>query len=164
MKRKIISVIIALVLMMIFALPAAATVEQTTSASVTVGEVISITLSGSIAFGSLSPGVSEVGTTGQTDGNPAITINVAPETNVQVDIGIKGAITSGTLALTNWLYSKDFAKTDITGLTTSYIGVYIDSGDGDKPFYHWITVPGGTASGTHTIDVSYKAVKTGSGF
>jgi hypothetical protein len=164
MKRKIISVIIALVLMMIFALPAAAAVEQTTSASVTVGEVISITLSGSIAFGSLSPGVSEIGATGQSSGNPAISITVAPETNTNVDIGIKGASTSGTLALSNWLYSKDFAKTGIAGLTTSYVGVYTNVGVGDNAFYHWITVPMGTAPGSNTIDVSYKAVKTGTGF
>lgn len=164
MKKLLISVILSLLLVTIMAVPAIAAVEQITSASVTVGEVISITLSGSIAFGSLSPGVSEVGATGQSDGSPAININVAPETNVQVDIGIKGAITSGNLALSNWLYSKDFAKTGITGLTTSYVGVYIDAGDGDKPFYHWITIPDGTAPGTHTVDVSYKAVETGSGF
>jgi len=164
LKKLLISVILSLLLVTIMAVPAIAEVEQTTSASVTVGEVISITLSGSIAFGSLSPGVSEVGATGQSDGSPAININVAPETNVQVDIGIMGEITAGTLELSNWLYSVDFAKTGLTGLTALYAGVYTNVGVGDNDFYHWITIPGGTASGIHTVDVSYKAVKNGAGF
>jgi hypothetical protein len=165
LKKLLISVILSLLLVTIMAVPAMAFVEQTTPASVTVGEVISITLLGGINFGTLSPDVEKVGATGQSSGDPAINISVEPETNINVDIGIKGALTGGsTLALINWLYSVDFAQTVITGLTASYVGVYNNVGDGSYDFYHWITIPGGTASGTHTVDVSYKAVETGSGF
>ena len=165
MKRILISVLMVLMLVAIFALPAMAASEETsTSASVTVSEFVNITLAGSIGFGTIAPPVTAQGTTGQTDGSPAITITVESETNVDVDIGIKGAITAGDLALSNWLYSTLFDKSDIAGLTVSYVGVYSNVGAGVNVFYHWITVPGGTAAGSHTVDVSYKAVETGAGF
>lgn len=164
MKRILISILMVLTLITIFVLPASAAVEQSTDAEVTVLEVVSITLTGAIDFGSIMPPVAEQGATGQTDGDPAITITVEPETNVNVDIGIQGAITEGSLALSNWLYSTLFDKSDIDGLTGSYAGVYTNVGIGDNDFYHWITVPGGTPAGSHTVSVSYKAVETGTGF
>lgn len=169
MKGIIPGILMALLLLMVPALPALAAVEQTVTASVSVSEIISITLTDAgtagINFGSQTPPVTEVGDSDQGSGTPAMKVNVGAETNVNVDIGIKGAITGGTLALSNWLYSKDFAKTGITGLTASYVGVYSSVAAGSaNDFYHWLTVPDGTAGGSHTVSVSYKAVKTGTGF
>lgn len=163
MKRILISVLMTLVLVAVFAVPAMATEEASTEASVTVGEVVSITLAGGIGFGPITPPVTAQGTTGQADVSPAITITVESETNVNVDIGIKGAITAGDLVLSNWLYSTLFDKSDIAGLTVSYVEVYTDA-DAVNNFYHWITLPEGTTAGSHTASVSYKAVKTGTGF
>lgn len=163
MKKILISAVLALMLVGVMVAPAMAADEQSVGASVTVGEVISITLTDAgaagINFGSITPPVTAQGDVAQSDGTPAIKIVVASETNVNVDISIKGAITGGNLELSNWLYSKDFAKTGITGLTDSYVGVYSNVGVGNCDFYHWITVPSGTASGSHTVTVSYKAAK-----
>jgi hypothetical protein len=146
----------ALMLVATMVVPAMAAEEEVgTTASVSVNEFVNITLGGSINFGSLTPPQSDVGATGQTDGNPAITITVEPETNVDIDISIKGAINTGNLALSNWKYSTTFGGAK-TGLTGSYIEVY-DTAGSSSDFYHWIDVPAGTDSGSHTVDVSYKA-------
>ena len=158
MKRILISVLMALMLVTILALPAMAAEEETsTGASVTVGEFVNITLAGSIDFGATPPDTTEKGATGQITDSPAITITVESETNVNVDISIKGAIATGDLALSYWLYSKDFAKTGITGLTVGYVEVYDNVGEGVHDFYHWITVPPDTTPGSHTVTVGYKA-------
>jgi hypothetical protein len=172
MKRIIISLILSLLLVSVFALPVAAQQEQSTTASVSVNEYISITLTDAgdpitgtgINFGSVNPG-STYGDVDQSSGTPAIKVNVGSETNVNVDIGIKGTTVTGTIALAEWKYSTDFAQTDIAGLTVDYVGVYSNVGAGSSNnFYHWITVPAGTIAGSNSITVSYKAVKTGSGF
>jgi len=165
MKRRLIaSLAIALMLVATLSLPAVAATEVPVTASVTVGEFISITLAGSIGFGSVTPPANDRGTTGQIDGSPAISVNVAGETNVNVDIGIKGVLATGSLLLPNWKYSKNFTDVTKTSIPEAYgaTAVYPNAVPGSSnPFYHWITVPAGTASGTHTITVSYKAVKTG---
>lgn len=163
-KKVVFGTLIALMLVAAVTTPVLADNEQSTTASVTVNEVVSITLSGAIDFGSVTPPVTEQGTTGQGDGSPAITVNVGSETNINVDIGIKGT-TSSDIALSNWKYSKLFDRSDIAGLTTSYVAVYTSAaGSSSNAFYHWITVPTGTAAGPQTATVSYKAVKTGTGF
>jgi hypothetical protein len=149
-------------------LPAVALVEQSTTGTLSVSSDISITLTSDIDFTDIAPNTTEAPDDDQTDAaHPAITVVLGSETNEDVDIGIKGAIVSGTLALDNWKYSKDYAKTTIAGLTTSYVEVYGDV-DYDTtptvPFYHWITVPTGTDAGTHQVTVYYKVVTAGSGF
>jgi hypothetical protein len=164
MKGRII-IALAIVLLMVFAmsLPAAAADEASVDASVIVDGYVSITLSGTIDFGTLEIGATDESASGQSAGSPAITITVEPETNVNVDIGIKGAIKSGTLAVSNWKYSTEFTSTP-TSIPESYEAVYNDTGVGTYPFYHWITIPDGTSPGIHSITISYKAVKTGTSF
>lgn len=157
MKKLLISMLVAITLLSVMVMPAMAAEEETsTTASVSVGEFVNITLGGSINFGSITPPVTGQGATGQVDGTPAITVTVEPETNVNVDISIKGAIATGTLALSNWKYSSTFAGAK-TALTGSYFEVYDNVGDGTQAFYHWIDVPAGTTSGSHTVTVNYKA-------
>jgi spore coat protein U-like protein len=164
MKGRII-IALAIVLLLVFAmsLPAAAADEASVDASVIVDGYVSITLSGTIDFGTLEIGATDESASGQSEGNPAITITVEPETNVNVDIGIKGAIKSGTLAVSNWKYSTRYTGTKIS-IPESYQVVYTDAVPNDYPFYHWITIPDGTTSGIHSITISYKAVKTGTSF
>ena len=170
MKRRIIIALgMALILVATMSLPAiAAVVEQPVTASVTVGETMSITLTDAgtagINFGSQAPPVTGAGDVSQNSTTPAIKVVVAPETNVQVDIGIKGVLASGTLALTNWKYSTTFggAQLSIPATYTKIYGPVNASSESDV--FHWIDVPTGTASGSHTITVTYKVVKTGTSF
>lgn len=173
MKKRLISVLVAVLLIGLIATPAMALDEQTATATVGVNQVISITIadanSDGINFVGGTPPITEQGDTNQADGTPAVTITIATETNVEVDVGIMGAITLGDLALTNWKYSKLFDKVGIAGLTGAYVEVYGNEGPpGGSPidlaFYHWIDIPDGTTSGTHTVDVSYKAQDTAIGF
>jgi spore coat protein U-like protein len=157
MNKILVSILVALMLVAVMALPAiAAEEEASTTASVSVGEIVNITLAGSINFGSVTPPVTDQGANGQTDTNPAITITVESDTNVNVDISIMGALTSGTLALSNWKYSGTYAGSKIS-IPASYSEVYDNVGDGVYAFFHWIDVPMGTTSGNHQISVSYKA-------
>lgn len=167
MKRLLISLTAVLLLIGIVALPVQAAQEQSLGASVTVSEVVSITLTDAgtagINFGTLSAGVTGQGDTDQSNGTPAVKVNVGSETNVSVDIGIKGS-TAGALGLSNWKYSTTFAGTK-TSLTGSYLAVYTSkAASSASDFYHWIDVPGGTTAGIYTCTVYYKAVKTGTGF
>jgi hypothetical protein len=165
-KRLILSLAIALLLVAILAVPAVAA-ETSTTASVEVGETISITLSDpssdGINFGPVTANGSTYGDIDQSEGTPAIQIVVVADTNVNVNIGIKGS-TTDALALSYWQYSSNYTQNDIAGLTTSYAGVYTDKGPGTYGFYHWITVPTNTPAGTYTANISYEAVKTGDPF
>ena len=144
----------------------AANVDQLT-ASVTVNEVISITLTDAgtagINFGAVSAPVTGQGDVDQNASTPAVKVNVGAETNVNVDIGIKGS-TAGTLALSNWKYSTLHAGTK-DPIPATYALVYSAKSPGSiVDFFHWINVPSETAANTYTCTVYYKAVKTGTGF
>jgi hypothetical protein len=160
-KKILFSVLLSLVLLAIMAVPAFADAEQNVGASVSVGEVISITLTDAgaagINFGGVSPGSANVSDVAQSDGTPAIKVAVAPETNVTVDIAIKGAAT-GSLALTNWTYSKTFLGTK-TSIPDTYGTAVYTGGVGSYDFYHWVNVPVGTPAGPQGCNVYYKATK-----
>jgi hypothetical protein len=154
MKKLIISVLTALILVAVMVTPAIAQDnEANTTASASVSEYVSISLGGGIAFTGLNPGDTDVG----ADINPAVTITVEPETNVTVDIGIMGS-TTDAIPLANWMFSTDFITTH-TSLTGTYALAYDSVGDGAHDFYHWITVPADTPTGTYQATVYYKAVK-----
>ena len=161
--RLITTLLMTLMLTVTLALPAVAADEQSRDASVTVTApetLISITLtdpgSPGIQFGSIPPSGTVIPAEGQSDGTPAIQVNVAIETNVQVDINIMGS-TTDALTLDNWMYSKTFVEVPFS-LTSSYVPVYTDVTAGDsKPFYHWIIVPVGTTAGAYSASISYKA-------
>src|SRR3972149_10553357 len=137
MKRRLIAILaITLTLIVMLSLPAVAETERSVDASVTVSEpeIINITLTDAgvagIQFGSVAPSDIEIhGDVAQIVGTPAIKVNVAAETNVQVDISIMGS-TTGALALSNWKYSKLFDKSDIASITGSYTEAYDNVGDG----------------------------------
>jgi hypothetical protein len=165
MNKIILSIVLTSILVAVMVVPVKADDVQDVTASVSVAEIISITLTdpdpAGIQFSNVIPPVTEQGADGQGEYTPAISVNVADETNVNVDIYIKGtkSITEN-LDLINWKYSKNYSKTDIQGLTDTYQTYYTDlSAPVLVPFYHWVNVPEGTSSGSHTVTVSYKAVK-----
>ena len=142
------------------AVPAiAAEDEDSVTASVTVGEVVSITLTGGpISFVGGQPGdVTDQGASGQSDGSPAIQVVVQSETNVDVDIAIKGTAT-GDLALANWKYTTSFSETPTISIPADYgTPIYSGVGDGSYDFYHWVTIPADTPAGSQGCTISYKA-------
>ena len=160
MKKLLISLAVVGVLVGLMAAPVMAATEQSTTASVSVGKVISITLSGpgvsGIDFGSVQPGnVAEA--TGQSAGTPAINVDVGSETNTNVDISIKGTLGSGSLVLADWKYCDTYGGTK-AGLTDDYVEVYDNvAASSSNPFYHWVDVPGGAAAGSNSITINYKA-------
>lgn len=165
MKRLSFSILVALMLVTVMTMPVAAVEEQQVGASVNVNTVVSITLTDAgdagIIFGPVAPGTEDAGDIAQSDGTPAIEVAVESETNTDVDIGIKGAIT-GSLALTEWEYSLTWGDPPTTtSLTGSYVEEYTAVGVGSYDFYHWVDVPAGTAAGSQGCTVWYKAVKTG---
>jgi hypothetical protein len=170
-KRLILSLATALLLIATLALPAVAADERTVTGSVSVGETISITLTDAspnagISFGTVTANSTLVyGDEDQSDGTPAIQVVVEPDTNVgNVDIGIMGSTTEA-LSLDNWQYSTLFDQSDIASITGTYVIVYNDvAPDNSYDFYHWITVPDGTAAGDYTASISYKAVAHGDPF
>ena len=167
MKKVLTSLALVLMLVAVMAVPAMAAEEVTLPASVSVDQLISITLTDAgtsgINFGSVTPPITGVGDTDQSDGTPAVGVKVESETNVNVDLGIKGAAT-GALALSNWKYSTTFAGTK-TSLPVSYAAFDTDVTPGtSSPVYHWVDVPSGTASGSQGCTVSYKAIATGGSF
>jgi hypothetical protein len=168
-KRLIISLAIALLLIATLALPAiAADNEQSVQGNVSVGETISITLSDpsddGIRFGSVTADNSTYGDVDQSDTIYAIEVNIASETNVTVDIGIKGA-TTDALTIDHWKYSTQYDQSDIASLTGAYVGVYAGAIAGNSyGVYHWITVPTNTLAGDYTATISYKAVNNSIGF
>lgn len=162
-----ISLACALVLVAVMAAPAMAT-DATKTATVSINEFISATISGAIDFGPLNqgdinqPALSENATAG------AIIITVAAETNVNCLIGIVGSgdFTDG---------SHNFALDNATWNTTSYtppgtpmsVAPYVQIGTFNTPgeeavynVWHWINIPAHTVAGDYHTDFSYKIDKT----
>ena len=169
MKRLLLSILVALMLVTVMAMPVSAVDQWDIGASVDVTAVVSITLTDpgdpGLDFGSVAPGTEDVGETEQSEGPPAIPaiqVAVESETNTNVDIGIMGAAT-GSLALAEWEYSLTYSGTK-TSLTGSYEPEYSNVGVGSYDFYHWVDVPVGTAAGSQGCTVYYKAVETGGAF
>jgi Tfp pilus assembly protein FimT len=165
MKRLLISLAVVAVLIGVIAAPVMADQEQSVGASVSVNEVVSITLSDAgtsgINFGNLSQGDTDQGDVDQSEGTPAIGVVVESETSVNVDIGIKA---TGADTEVDWKYTKTFTETPTVEIPDTYGAVYSNQGDGTYAFYHWITIPGTTLAGTYNATIYYKAVKTGTSF
>ena len=120
MKKLLISVSLALMLVSIMAIPAMAA-EQSVGASVEVNEVISATITDNgdtgLIFGSMSQSETDKAEAAQ-NGVGAVTIVVAAETNVNCDIEVKATDFTGTgstLAITNAKYGT----TNVVGSATA---------------------------------------------
>jgi hypothetical protein len=150
--------LLVLAALLIVAVPLAVWLYAPAPPPVYAEDIISISLSGNITFTNLNPGDTDIA----ADTSPAITITVEPDTTVIVDIGIMGDNTDG-ISIDNWKYSTDDDAT-LYSLTGAYVKTYDSKGVGAYNFYHWITVPDGTPAGSHTANISYKAVKTGDPF
>ena len=167
LKRLLIPLVLAGAIAALTASPVLAADEQSVGASVTVGELVSITLADAgtsgINFGAAQPGTEDKGDADQSDGTPAISVVVESETNINVDIAVKGTAT-GSLDLSEWEYSTAFAGPNVSIPASYGSAVYADQGIGSYAFYHWVDVPAGTPSGSQICTVYYKAIATGGSF
>jgi hypothetical protein len=165
MRRRLIAgLVIAVTFVALISTPSMAADESAVEASVTVTEVISITLSDSapagIHFGSLAPGTTNNPDEDSDNTTPSITVNVGSETNVNIDLQINGTDFSGTFTVDNAKCSTTYAGTKNT-LSTDYatISTSITPG-GSQSLWHWLDVPAGTPAGSYTSTFSYKAITT----
>ena len=163
-KRMLVSLFIAAVLISAMAVPAVADEEQTVGASVTVTEVISITISDApdpgIHFGSVAPDTTDNPDQDADDTTPSVSIDVASETNVNVDLQISGEDFSGSFLIGNAKYSTTYAgtKTAMTTTNTTFASG-IEPGN-SQDVWHWLDVPSGTTAGTYNSNFNYKAVQS----
>jgi hypothetical protein len=170
MKKLIISVLTALVLVAVMAAPAIAEpdVEQRT-ASVTVGELINMTITDpgtlGINFGPVSAGSSDNPELEQ-NGTGAVTLTVEAETNVDCNIKISGdgdfhdVTVTYTFPLGNAVWDTDNLIAGATTMTTSYALIDTSTTGVQKvvEVYHWITIPAAQHPETYSAEFYYQAI------
>ena len=165
MKRLLISLTLALMLMAIMAVPAMAA-EDSLSASVTVNEVISVTISDAgsngVQFGSLDPGTSDSPDIDQSTDNsdtPAVTVAINVGTNVAVDVSLKGTDFDATVPITGGSWAEETYDAAKSYMTTSYQVVAGNLAPGQSvELWHFLTVPAGAAAGTFSSTYTYQTL------
>lgn len=135
----------------------------------TTGEIISFTVTDyghdGVQFGIIDPGQeNQPADCGDSQG--AVTLTVGSETNVNVDILIKGNDFSGpgTIGISNVRYDLDDDPTGSNTLDTNYAIWYTVTQplaeDDVRHGYHWISIPEGQAPGTYSSTFYYQALKS----
>jgi len=167
MKRLLISLTMSLLLVGIMAVPAMAE-EDTLSASVTVNEVISVTISDAgsngVQFGSLNPGTSDSPDVAQSTSDssiPAVTVDINVGTNVNVDVSLKGTDFDTTVPITGGSWTEGAFDAGKAYMTTDYQLVTSGAAAGDSvELWHFLTVPAAAAAGTFGSTYTYEIVAT----
>ena len=164
MKRVLISLALVLMLVAVMATPVMAA-EKT--ASVTVNEYISFTVTDAgdagINFGSLDQATTDNAEVAQGIAG-AVTLTVAAETNVDCNIQTKGSgdFSDGThtFALSNAKWDKDSAVAGATAMTISYATIDTSTAGTAKSVdvWHWLSIPAGQYAATYTTAFYYQAV------
>ena len=136
--------------------------------SVSVVEYISFTVTtydtNGIVFGDLQPG--QTGHANCSSSQGPITITVCPETNVAVDIQMKGdefaANPSSVIPVENVSYSDNNNPSETETLTDSYVTWYTVGADtyNQREVYYWINIPPAQIPGNYTSSFYYKAVSS----
>ncbi|MFC1945869.1 LamG domain-containing protein, partial [Chloroflexota bacterium] len=130
-------------------------------------EVVSFTItdygSNGVLFGSANPGV--IWQAADWDGGQgAVTITVDSETNVPVNVQLKGNNFSGpgTIPVTAVVYDDDVVPGAGSALTDTYVTWYTvpeTGSDHVTPVYYWISIPNGQVPGAYSSVFYYQAVK-----
>jgi hypothetical protein len=163
MKRLLVTLVAVSVLILSVALPAYAAEERTITGTVTVAEIIAVTIHDygdpGINFNTVAPGTEDNPDEAQDNSTPAIGIVVGPETNVDdLHLHIMGE-TTGALDLSNW-------KCDITknpaysgSLPASYTYyTIVDVIPTEVPIWCWVDVPLETPADTYTCTYYFKFI------
>jgi hypothetical protein len=132
-------------------------------------EVISFTVTDystdGIRFGLVNPGIDNQPADGQP-GQGTVVLTVSSETNVDVDIQIKGSDFTGpsTIVIGNVKYDDDHDPSGSIIMTDNYVTWYTVlqplTGDDVTQGYHWISIPDGQLAGDYTSTFYYQAVKS----
>ncbi|MBI2452371.1 hypothetical protein HYV50_04835 [Candidatus Pacearchaeota archaeon] len=140
-----------------------AATSQSTTASVSVNEFLSVTLSNApINFPNMDPGQTSNASVG--NGFP-LTATIGSETNVNVNVTTKADQTnfisgSNNLSVSNmeWSTNSSFPGTDYsTSAATVCKGI---SASSTCNIYHQLNVPSGQAAGAYTVGVTVSALKS----
>jgi len=115
-----------------------------------------------IQFGNLSMGSTDQ-PADQTGTQGAVTLTIGSETNVPVDVQLKGLDFSGagTIAVGNVKYNDSDPVVGASTVTTSYVTWYsVSAYTADVvQCYHWISIPSGQEGGSYTSTFYYQAVE-----
>ncbi|MCW1297988.1 MAG: hypothetical protein OH333_04295 [Candidatus Parvarchaeota archaeon] len=142
-----------------------ATWNQTTSASVTVNEYISATLSNiPIDFGSLDPG-----TTNQPATNNPLLVQVGAETNVEYNITLNGTTNFVSGGNSFSVGNLSYNTTEITTPTPYELNVEKNAytnepcpcgTQADRNVWHYISVPAGQVAGAYSANIKITVKKS----
>ena len=165
MKKLTISIALALLLVAAIAIPVMAA-EQNLTASVTITEVISVTVadagSNGIQFGELAQGDTEQPDIAQStsdDSTPAVTVTMGAENNVDCDVNIKGTDFHTSIPIENAKWAEGAHDASKNVMTDSFALVKSDvAASGVVSIWHFITIPGDAAGGTFDSTFTYEAV------
>lgn len=168
MKKTFVSLVIALALVAVVAVPVLAA-EDSKTASVTVNEYISFTVTDAgaagINFGSLNQGTTDTPEADQGVAG-AVTLAVGSETNVDCNVRINASGDFGdgathTIALSNAKWDTDNAVAGATTMTATYTNVGTSTAGTaySQDVWHWLTIPSGQYAGDYTTTYYYQAVK-----
>ena len=167
MKKLLISLAMVLVLVGIMAAPAMAVDEEVT-ASVTVSEVIDITISDAetdgIQFGTLDPDTADNPDEAQStadDTIPAVTVAINPATNVDCNVSLKGTAFDTSIPITGASFAEGAHDAAKTYMTTSYQSVATSvAPNTDVELWLFLSIPSGAAGGAHSSTYTYEVVAT----
>jgi hypothetical protein len=139
------------------------------------GEVISFTVTDygndGIRFGNIDPGqIDQPADWGGSQG--AVNLTVGAETNVNVNVQLKGTdfTGTGTISISNVKYDDDATLNEGTetglaegSLSGSYATWYSVPANTENitQVYYWISIPGGQVAGDYNSTFYYQAIKSG---
>lgn len=151
--------------------PGNAVTNNTTGATATaiVSETISVTLSGTLDFGSLNAG---------TNNNSLVTplnISIDTITNVATNISQNGTTFSdggNTFAINNLRYSNASAAPGLANSTTmaatfplppftNWVNITKPSSNTYRDTYYWLSIPNGQVAGTYQASIYVNVTKYG---
>ena len=166
MKRIFISLAVVLMLVAVMAVPAMAA-EGTKDASVTVNEVISVTIADAgndgVNFGTLNQGDADKPDVAQSTADsttPAVTVTMGAENNVNCDVSMKGTDFDATIPIGSAKWAEETYNAAKHDITTSFALVKSDVAPGGVvKIWHYITIPASATGGTSTSTFTYQAVK-----
>lgn len=167
--------VLGLVLTMAITLTGSALAQVPTpvaeTASVTVNEVISFTVtdngSDGINFGSVNAGAGQAGEAAQSASNGAVTLIVGAETNTDLSVEVAGSGdfadgSGGTIALGQALWNTEYMPDDTRMMSTTYqqVGQSTAGNASTIQVWHWLGVPSTATSGTYTTTFYYRVDNT----
>ena len=161
MKKVFVSLVASVALVAVMAVPAMA-VEENRTATVTVKEFVSVTITdpgaAGLQFGELDPGAVKA----EEANKPAINIAAAAENNGDAEVFLKGtdfASSGNNFGVGNAFYHDSDASGDATAMTSDYPGTAWKTlaPAGSVDIYHWLSIPVGQEPGAYESTFTYKA-------